>query len=181
MFPRVTPPKFNDFFMIISFLQISSTFHEIQWFFHDLDTNWNFKDLSRAVGTLLAPDCSISSALVMEILQSCTKPSILCKTVLWISPNSWVAHWTTHGGKLGCLNHFLVQIDCPNYFELSFKRNLFLVINTKFACFIFNHVPTYRELGHPSGDFMGLVGSQDRVMGRIWQLGDLLSTALSKM
>ena len=28
--------------------------------------------------------------------------------VLWISSNSWVVHRTTHGGKLGCPNHFLV-------------------------------------------------------------------------
>ena len=26
----------------------------------------------------------------------------------WISTNSWVAHQTTHGRKLCCLNHFLV-------------------------------------------------------------------------
>ena len=28
------------------------------------------------------------------------------------------------------------------------------------------------ELGHPSGDFEGHVGSPDRLMGRIWRLGD---------
>ena len=52
IFPWVTDPKFNDFSMIFSFLQISRTFHEIQWFFHDLETDLNFNDFSRAVGTL---------------------------------------------------------------------------------------------------------------------------------
>ena len=28
-------------------------------------------------------------------------------------------------------------LGCPNYFDLSFK-DIFLVINTKFACFLFN-------------------------------------------
>ena len=66
-----------------------------------------------------------------------------------------------------------------NYFDISLKDICFLVINTKFACFPFNHVPTYRELGRTSGDFRGHVGSPNRVMGRIWRLGDRLSTALT--
>ena len=65
----------------------------------------------------------------------------------------------------------------PELFWVMFKR-FFLVINTKFACFPFDHVLTYRELGHPSGDFRGYVGSPDRITGRIWQLGDRLFTAL---
>ena len=68
-------------------------------------------------------------------------------------------------------------LGCPNYFDFSFK-DIFLVINTKFACFLFDQVPTYRELGRPSGDSGGHVGSPDRVMGRIWRLGDLLSASL---
>ena len=90
--------------------------------------------------------------------------------VLWISPNSWVAYQTTHDGKLGCLNHF----------DLSLKINLFvfLVINTKVRCFLFNHISNYRELARPSCDFKSHVGSPNRVMGRIWRLGDCLSTAL---
>ena len=68
-------------------------------------------------------------------------------------------------------------LGCPNYFDLSFK-DIFLIINTKFACFLFNQVPTYRELGRPLGDFGGHVGSTDRVMGRILRLGDLLSAAV---
>ena len=61
-----------------------------------------------------------------------------------------------------------------------FKINVFvfLVINTKFACFLFNHVPTYRGLDRLSGDFGGHVGWTDRVTGRIWRLADLLSTAV---
>ena len=43
------------------------------------------------------------------------------------------------------------------------------------------HVPNYRELGRPSDDFEGHVGSPDHVMGRIWRLGDRLSTALISM
>ena len=39
--------------MIFPFLQISRTFHKIQWFFHDLETDLNFNDFSRAVGTLV--------------------------------------------------------------------------------------------------------------------------------
>ena len=66
----------------------------------------------------------------------------------------------------------------PNYFDSSLKGICFSVINTKFACFLFNDVPTYRELGRPSGDFGGHVESPYQVMGRIWRLGDLLSTAL---
>ena len=69
-------------------------------------------------------------------------------------------------------------LGCPNYFDLSLKEICFLVINTKFACFLFNHVPTYWELGRPSGDFGGHVGSPNRVMGHICRLGDPLSTAL---
>ena len=51
-FPWATDPKFNDFFMIFSFLQISRTFDEIQWFLQDLETDLNFNNFSRAVGTL---------------------------------------------------------------------------------------------------------------------------------
>ena len=51
-----------------------------------------------------------------------------------------------------------------NYFDSSLKGICFSVINTKFACFLFNHVPTYRELGRPSGDFGGHVGSPDQVI-----------------
>ena len=94
--------------------------------------------------------------------------------VLWISPNSWVAHRTTHGGKLGRPNHCLVARIILTYL----LKTIFLVINTKFACFLFDQVPTYRELGRPSGDSGGHVGSPDRVMGHIWRLGDLLSAAL---
>ena len=35
-----------------SFLQSSRAFNEIQWFFHDLETDLNSNDFSRAVGTL---------------------------------------------------------------------------------------------------------------------------------
>ena len=38
--------------MISSFLQISSSFDEIHWFFYDLKADMNFNDFSRAVGTL---------------------------------------------------------------------------------------------------------------------------------
>ena len=77
--------------------------------------------------------------------------------------------------KTGSPKSFLGR---PNCFDLSLKDICFLVINTKLACFPFNHVPTYRELGRPSGDFEGHVGSPDRVMGRIWRLSNRLSTAL---
>ena len=77
--------------------------------------------------------------------------------------------------KTGSPESFLCY---PNYFDSSLKGICFSVINTKFACFMFNHVPTYRELGRPSGDFGGHVGSPKQVMGRIWRLGDLLPTAL---
>ena len=43
---------FQWFSMISSFLQISSSFYEIHWFFHDLKAHMNFNDFSRAVGTL---------------------------------------------------------------------------------------------------------------------------------
>ena len=38
--------------MLFSFEQIWRTFHEIKWFFHDLEADLNFNDFSRAVGTL---------------------------------------------------------------------------------------------------------------------------------
>ena len=44
--------------------------------------------------------------------------------------------WTT-----GSPESFL---GCPNYFDLTLK-DIVLVINTKFACFLFNHVPTQQE------------------------------------
>ena len=66
--------------------------------------------------------------------------------------------------KTGSPKSFL---GCPNYFDLSWKDICFLVVNTKLTCFPFNHVPTYRRLGRPSGDFEGHVRSYDRVMGRI--------------
>ena len=98
-----------------------------------------------------------------------------CKfLVLWISPNSWVAHRTTHGRKLGGPNHCLVARIILTYLLKTFV----LVINTKFACFLFNHVLTYWELGRPSGHFGAHVGLPDRVIGCIWRLGDLLSAAL---
>ena len=53
-----------------------------------------------------------------------------------------------------------------------------LVINTKFTCFLFNHVPTYRKSGRPSDDFGCHVGSSDCIMSRIWGLHNCLSTAL---
>ena len=77
-------------------------------------------------------------------------------------------------------NNFLVARIILIYFLNKDICFLFLVINTKFACFPFDHVPTYRDLGRPSGDFGGHVGSPDRVMGCIWRLGDRLSTALHK-
>ena len=52
IFPWATDVKFNDFSMMFSFLQISRTFREIQWFFHDLETDLNFNHFSWAVGTL---------------------------------------------------------------------------------------------------------------------------------
>ena len=42
--------------------------------------------------------------------------------VLWISPNSWVAHRTTHDEKLGRPNHFLV----PKLFWLIFKIYIYI-------------------------------------------------------
>ena len=53
---------------------------------------------------------------------------------------------------------------CPNYFDIFLKDICFLIINTKFACFLLNHVPTYREVSRPPGDFRGHVGSPDRVV-----------------
>ena len=70
------------------------------------------------------------------------------QSVLWISRNSWVAQWTTHVVK-----NWVAQILywLPDLFWLFFKT----FFKLKFACFPFNYVPTYRELGHPSGDFGG--------------------------
>ena len=53
----------------------------------------------------------------------------------------------------------------PNYLDLSLKC-IFFLINTKFACFLFNRVPTYQELGRSSGDFKGHVGSPNQVRDR---------------
>ena len=45
----------------------------------------------------------------------------------------------------------------PELLWHTFKRCLgfFLVINKKFACSPFNHIPTYRELGRPIGRLRG--------------------------
>ena len=79
--------------------------------------------------------------------------------------------------KTGSPKSFL---GCLDYFDISLRDVwvFFWVINTKFACFPFNHVPTFWELGRTLGDFAGHVGSPDSVMGRIWRLGNHLSTAL---
>ena len=77
--------------------------------------------------------------------------------------------------KTGSPQSFL---GCPNYFDLLSKDVCFSVVRTQLARFLSNHVHTQRKLGRPSGDFGGHVGSPDRVMGRIWQLGNLLSAAL---
>ena len=61
--------------------------------------------------------------------------------------------------KTGLLKSFL---GCLNYFGLSSKEIFFSVINTKFACFPFNHVPIYRDLSHPSGDLWSHVGSPNQ-------------------
>ena len=100
--------------------------------------------------------------------------STYCRSIalLWTIPNSWVTHsWW----KTGLSESFL---GCPNYFDLSLKDIRFIIINKKFASFLFNHVLTYREVGRPSGYFGGHVGTPDRVMDHIWRLGDFLSTAL---
>ena len=55
--------------------------------------------------------------LIMEIPTS-EKTAFLLKlwtSVLWISPNSWVAHRTAHGGKLGRLNLFVVAKTILTY------------------------------------------------------------------
>ena len=44
--------RFQWFSMISSLLQISSSFYEIHWFFHDLKAAMNFNDFSSAVRTL---------------------------------------------------------------------------------------------------------------------------------
>ena len=55
--------------------------------------------------------------------------------------------------KTGSPNHFLVaQIILTYLWNICIH---FLIINTKFACFPFNHLPTYWELGCTSGDFGG--------------------------
>ena len=56
-------------------------------------------------------------------------------------------------------------LGCPNYFDLSLKEIYFyfLVITTKFWCFLFKHGPTYPELSRSSDYFGGHVGSPDRV------------------
>ena len=53
--------------------------------------------------------------------------------------------------KTGLPKSFL---GCPNYFYLPLKETWFLVFNTKFACFLFNHVPPYRA-GSPSSNLGG--------------------------
>ena len=86
--------------------------------------------------------------------------------VLWISPNSWVTHRTTHGGKLGRPNHFLIARIVLTV--KIFKRHLhvFCLIwdeyrNTRPR---FNHVPTYRGLVRPSGDFGGHIVSPEQLV-----------------
>ena len=95
--------------------------------------------------------CHLSSGAMFAQAIMCSLFSALWYTVLRISLNSC---W-----KTGLLKSFF---GCLNYFGLSSKEIFFSVINTKFACFPFNHVPIYRELGHPSGDLWGHVGSPNQ-------------------
>ena len=74
--------------------------------------------------------------------------------------------------KTGSSKSFL---ECPNHFDLSLKEICFLVINTKFACFPLNHVPTYWELGRPSSNFGVMLDHPTA----LWvAIGDRLSIAL---
>ena len=80
--------------------------------------------------------------------------------------------------KTGSPKSFL---GCLNYFDLSLKDICFPVINminTKLACFPFNHVATYRDLGRPSGDFGGHVVARPCNGSHLSTPEDCLSTAL---
>ena len=41
----------------------------------------------------LVQDCSNSSALAMELLQSCAKPSLYCLREIWCHINNWAQTW----------------------------------------------------------------------------------------
>ena len=62
----------------------------------------------------LVQDCSISSALAMEILQSCTKPSILSTvSVLSQYHGDWW-HGNTRSQGMSCygIGHYILSIKC---------------------------------------------------------------------
>ena len=80
----------------------------------------------------LAPDCSNSSVLALEILQSCAKPSILCQ----IRGNSWrepTGQWnSTHKGQViwkafHCY-HVIVVSQVSDIFALNFSNFTCLLI-----------------------------------------------------
>ena len=68
---------------------------------------------------------------------------------------------------------------CLNYFDLPWKKFVFFfhLLTQNLHVFRFIMFPPYRELGHPLGYFGGHVGSPNHMVGRIWRLGDHLSTA----
>ena len=69
-FQWATDSKLNDFFHDVLIFTNFRTFHEIQWFFHDLETDLNFNDFSRAVGTLNKHTQSygVSTVIIMETM-----------------------------------------------------------------------------------------------------------------
>ena len=108
------------FCMIFSFLQISRTFHEIHWFFHDLETDLNFNDFSRAVGTLLKYPV-ISSHNIDYVKWGCDCPVNSINSNILIARNDITL-------KFWVLYHSLLS-KC---YGLSNVSNTWLCFHTKF-------------------------------------------------
>ena len=65
------------------FSQISKGFHEIQWYFHVLETDLNSHDFSRAVGPLFEEKCVLLLFHLSWLKMFCTTQ------LLWILPEYW--------------------------------------------------------------------------------------------
>ena len=142
--------------------------HDIKPFIHEQDEFWGF-NYSITICKLQCQPFCFTEHLSRQTCLRCWK----CGYISAVDKPKFMGHPLDHPWwKTGSPKSFL---GCPNYFYLSLKDIYFLVINTNFACFLFNHVRTHRELGRPLWDFESHVGSPNWVMGHIWWLGDLFT------
>ena len=74
----------------------------------------------------LVQDCIISSALAMEILQSCTKPSIYCALLEPDNHNCDYCVWRTNSrlSWIKYINHCTLKLVLNETFAITFQQHL---------------------------------------------------------